>query len=168
MSDRPPFLHIVGPKNSGKTRLTEWLIRSLTDCGLKVGALKHSMHSHPVDKSGADSDRLRRAGAFPAAFWSENGLGIYYPPLASEKGWQILQNTFARCDLVLVESFASAPHPKIVLQDDEGIPTRFDNVIALISNRKIETELPVFKPDEKKRLIDFILKYFRLQTQRNH
>jgi molybdopterin-guanine dinucleotide biosynthesis protein MobB len=159
-----PILHVVGPKNSGKTVLLEWLVHSLTSRGLKVGVLKHSMHNHPVDKPRADSDRMRKAGARPAAFWSEDGLGIYFPSLSTEEGWQTLRQIFADCDLVLVESFGSASNPKIVINGRSENWRDFDNVIALVGSPSALTDLPVFgKQDEK--LLSFILDFFKLKKK---
>ena len=161
MTQNLPILHIVGAKNSGKTVLLEWLVRSLSDRGIKVGALKHSMHDHPVDKPHSDSDRLRAAGADAAAFWSDQGLGIYFPPVKTEQGWQIVKTVFADFDLVLVESFGSAPNPKIFIDDGSNGWQNFNNVIALVSQRVIQADLPVFTKNDPA-LISFILDFFKL------
>ena len=144
--------------------LLEWLVRSLTSRGFEVGVLKHSMHNHPVDKPQSDSDRLRKAGARPAAFWSEDGLGIYFPPLSTEVGWQVLRQAFAHCDLVLVESFGSALNPKIVIEDGTGKWETFENVIALVAPKTVSAEVPVFGAKDT-RLLDFIIRYFHLSLK---
>ncbi len=159
MSKSVPVLHIVGSKNSGKTRLMEWLVKNLSRRGVRVGALKHSMHTHPVDKPAADSDRFRKAGAYPAAFWSQEGLGIYFPPLNTQEGWQILQTVFSDRDLILVESFASSNQPKIALVGESDDWHNFSHVVALVASRTVTAEYPVFKMRDPK-LLDFILSHF--------
>ncbi len=161
MTENLPILHVVGPKNSGKTLLLEWLVGRLTEQGFKVGAIKHSMHDHPIDKPHSDSDRLRAAGANAAAFWSEQGLGIYFPPVSTEQGWQILKTVFADFDLILVESFGSAPNPKIFIDNDTNGWQNFDNVIALVSERPLQSHLPVFAKKDPA-LVSFILDFFKL------
>ena len=54
---------VVGWKNSGKTTLTERLIKEFSMRGLKVSMVKHTHHNVDVDRSGTDSYRHRAAGA---------------------------------------------------------------------------------------------------------
>ena len=49
------FAAICGVKNSGKTTLTEGIIRTLTARGLKTAVIKHDGHEFECDIAGTDS-----------------------------------------------------------------------------------------------------------------
>lgn len=164
MNDRLPVLHIVGAKNSGKTYLLQWLIEQLTDCGLRIGALKHSMHNHPIDKPGSDSEKLRQAGANPTAFWANEGLAVFFPHPEEEEGWEIMRKVFSGVDLLLIESFGRATGPKIVITDGTDQWENWGNIIALVSEHSLPAlagDFPVFGKNDP-RLLQFILDYFHL------
>jgi molybdopterin-guanine dinucleotide biosynthesis protein B len=54
---------VVGTKKSGKTTVTTFLIRSLTEEGYKVAAIKHIHHGFTMDTRGKDTWQFARAGA---------------------------------------------------------------------------------------------------------
>ncbi|MHB2155052.1 molybdopterin-guanine dinucleotide biosynthesis protein B [Calditrichota bacterium GD2] len=154
-------LQIVGPKNAGKTMHAEWLISRLKERGLRVGALKHSSHSHPIDRPGSDSFRLQKVGASPTVFYSANSMGVFYPSIDEKKADQLLAAAFKEVDLVIVESFNTANGPKIVLDEDGRQWKHFTQVIAVISETALPTDLPLFKKFDE-RLIDFVIEHFHL------
>ena len=158
------ILQIVGPKNAGKTRHVEWLISSLKTKGIKVGAIKHSSHNHPIDRPGSDSYRLQEAGASPTIFWSSEGLAAFYPKADEQAVSHLFPAIFKEVDLVIVESFASARAAKIVIDPDGQQWGHFNNVVAIVSKSEIKAPHPVFKPFDEK-LITFVIKYFRLTAQ---
>ena len=155
------ILQIVGPKNSGKTTHVEWLISGLKKKGIKVGALKHSVHAHPIDRPGSDSFRMQVAGASPTVFWSAGGLGVFYPEVDQEVGSKLLAKIFTEVDLVVVESFSSANGPKLVIDPEGDQWQQFENVIAIVSEKSLKTHLPVFKKLDPA-LIDLVIGYFNL------
>ncbi len=155
-------LHIVGPKKSGKTTLLEFLIRELRNKGLRIGALKHSSHQHPLDKEGSDSDRLRKAGGNPTIFSTPNGMAIFLDDTLGPNTEEILSTVYRDCDLVLVESFRDAPGPKIVVGDREEIPPQLANVIAVVNEHGVHSHYPAFQSQDSK-LIYFIIRRFNLE-----
>jgi molybdopterin-guanine dinucleotide biosynthesis protein MobB len=71
-----PAVAFVGRKNSGKTTLLVQVLARLTDCGLRVGTIKH--HSHvgfDMDIEGKDSWRHRQAGSRYTVIASPDQLG---------------------------------------------------------------------------------------------
>lgn len=105
---------ITGWKNAGKTTLTERLVAHFAGQGLRVSTVKHAHHDTEIDHPGRDSFRHRQAGAgqvivaSPARWAVMTELrGAAEPPLAD------LLAHLAPCDLVLVEGYKRAPHPKI-------------------------------------------------------
>jgi len=155
-------LHIVGPKNSGKTTLVTFLINELSVRGFRIGAYKHSSHQHPLDKVGSDSDQLRNAGARPSAFATAEGLALFLNATEQKDEQALLKFAYRNCDLVLVESFRSAAGKKIAIVNDQKEIKDLDGVIAVINEKgKIGTfRLFKFRSPE---LVDFIIQYFQLK-----
>ena len=68
---RPAVLAVSGSKNTGKTTLTEALVRELSKRGVKVAVIKHDGHDFTPDVPGTDSHRMKAAGAFGTVVYSE-------------------------------------------------------------------------------------------------
>ena len=105
---------VCGWKNTGKTTLTERLVAHMAGRGLRVAAVKHAHHDTEIDHPGRDSYRHRQAGAAqvivssPVRWALMTELrGAPEPPLAD------LLARLDPCDIVLVEGYKTAPHPKI-------------------------------------------------------
>ncbi|MFM9973689.1 MAG: molybdopterin-guanine dinucleotide biosynthesis protein B [Beijerinckiaceae bacterium] len=108
------IIGITGWSGAGKTTLILKLIPLLTAQGLRVSTLKHAHHMFDVDTPGKDSYEHRAAGATEVLIASENRFAIMHelrgrpePPL------EVLIGKLSAVDLVLVEGFKRAPHPKI-------------------------------------------------------
>ncbi len=166
-----PTIHIIGKKNSGKTTLIEKLVKNLTEKGYRVGALKHSMHDHPIDRPGSDSDRMNKAGAQPVAFWSNTGLGVFWVGVDDVAVENILKEVFKSCDLLLIESFSSGTGPKILLLDNltKEEWKQFSNVVALMvsdGEKKEIDSLPVFARDDIEGLSAFLENKLNLKVKK--
>ena len=105
---------VTGWKDSGKTTLTERLLAEMVRRGLAVSSVKHAHHDTEIDHPGRDSFRHRAAGAgqvivaSPVRWALMTELrGAPEPPL------EALLGRLDPVDLVLVEGFKRAPHPKI-------------------------------------------------------
>lgn len=105
---------VTGWKNTGKTTLTERLVTAFTAEGLRVSTVKHAHHATEVDHPGRDSHRHREAGAgqvlvaSPVRWALMTELrGAEEPPL------EALLARLDPCDLILIEGYKTAPHPKI-------------------------------------------------------
>ncbi len=116
-------LQIVGFKNSGKTTLTETLLRLASRLGSRVSVIKHHGHGGEPEAPPADTDASRLFGAGAASsIVSGGGLMLMQGRLPeSDDGCGeldaliALTQTYARPDLILIEGFKSEPYPKIVL-----------------------------------------------------
>ncbi|WP_075938333.1 molybdopterin synthase [Halosegnis longus] len=108
-------LGIVGPADSGKTRLTERLARALDG---RVATVKHLTHAPDIDTTGKDTARHRAAGA-------ETTYG-----LTDEGGWfatgetRTLDGTLAALapdyEYALVEGYSDAQLPQVELGGRTG------------------------------------------------
>ncbi len=163
MNFKQKCLHIVGSKNSGKTTLVEWLIGGLRKKGYRVGALKHSMHNHPIDREGRDSYRMQKAGAQPTVFWTKEGVGIFFGKPEESQIEEVLSFVYKDIDILIIESFSAADGPKIVIDDGSGVGKQFKNVIAIVSEHPLDCGLPVFGRRDPQ-LIRFIEDYFNLKS----
>lgn len=114
----PPRFGIVGWKNSGKTTLTAKLTRELVRRGHRVATIKRAHGAFDIDRPGTDSDTHRKAGAQEVAIVSSARWALIHENRADEPE-PPLDAMIARlspCDIVLVEGFKDAPHPKIELR----------------------------------------------------
>ena len=105
---------VTGWKNTGKTTLMERLVRELTGRGLGVSTIKHAHHATEIDHPGRDSYRHRTAGANQVIVASPVRWALMHELRgAPELPLADLLGHLAPVDLVLIEGYKSAPHPKI-------------------------------------------------------
>ncbi|WP_238368402.1 molybdopterin-guanine dinucleotide biosynthesis protein B [Mesobacterium pallidum] len=152
---------VTGWKNAGKTGLMERLVAEFTARGLTVSTVKHAHHSTDVDQPGTDSHRHRQAGAGQVLLASPNRWalmtelrGADEPPLAE------LLTQLAPCDLVLVEGYKQAPHPKVEAWRVENakppIAETNPTIRALAIKGEVTTPLPRLDLDDTAAIADFI------------
>ncbi|KUF10921.1 molybdopterin-guanine dinucleotide biosynthesis protein B [Pseudoponticoccus marisrubri] len=153
---------VTGWKNSGKTTLVERLVGEITGRGLTVSTVKHAHHATDIDQPGRDSHRHRQAGARQVLLatphrWAlmEELRGAPEPPLED------LLTRLSPVDLVLVEGYKSAAHPKIEAHraaTGRGLLAPDNPTIrAVASDAPVETALPRFDLDDIAGIADFIL-----------
>lgn len=105
---------VTGWKNTGKTGLVTRLVSHFTARGLQVSTIKHAHHSFDVDQPGRDSFRHREAGASEVIVASSERVAIMSELRdAPEPGLDELLRRLTAVDLVIVEGYKAAPHPKI-------------------------------------------------------
>lgn len=105
---------VTGWKNSGKTVLMERLVAEFTRRGISVSTVKHAHHDTEIDHPGRDSFRHREAGACEVLVSSPKRWALMHELRDSNE--PLLEDLVARLspvDLVLVEGYKRAPHPKI-------------------------------------------------------
>jgi molybdopterin-guanine dinucleotide biosynthesis protein MobB len=153
---------VTGWKNTGKTTLTERLVAHMTAQGLRIATVKHAHHDTDIDHPGRDSFRHRQAGAgqvivaSPARWALMTELrGAPEPPLAT------LLAHLDPCDLVLVEGYKTAPHPKVEAHraaSARGLLAPGNATIrAIASDTALDHPLPRFHLDDIPGIARFIL-----------
>lgn len=157
-----PVIGVVGWSKSGKTTFLEMLINAAKKRGLKVAAIKHTHHA--IDEKGKDTQRLREAGADPVILVSK-GLMVLTKKTADDFAIEKIMNDFLTdVDIVFAEGFKGLTWPKIEVYSEREEPLfkKDPNIIALVSKKRIDSQLPTFKPEEAEKVMDFIIHKFSL------
>jgi molybdopterin-guanine dinucleotide biosynthesis adapter protein len=153
----PKFMRIIGItgwSGAGKTTLILKLIPLFTAKGLKVSTLKHAHHMFDVDTPGKDSFEHRAAGATEVLIASENRFALMHElRSAPEPPLEVLLSKLTAVDLVLIEGFKRAPHPKIeIFRAANGKPPLHPgnaSIIALASDTPFpDAACPVLALDD--------------------
>ncbi len=153
---------VTGWKNSGKTGLMERLIAHFTAKGLRVSTLKHTHHGVDLERPGTDTHRHRAAGAQEVVLVSSARVAILHELRGDNE--PRLADLIARltpCDLVLVEGFKSAPHPKIeahrAATGEALLAPENETIRAVASDVSLpDIDLPVFDLDDTGAIASFI------------
>lgn len=152
---------VVGWKNSGKTGLVERLVTEFAGRGLTVSTIKHAHHAVDVDQSGTDSFRHRAAGASQVLLASSTRWALMTELRgAEEPGLEALLAQLSPVDLVLVEGFKRAGHPKIEAHRGvtrQGLLADSDPTIRAVASDSVPaTDRPVLHLDDTQAIADFI------------
>lgn len=153
----------AGWSGSGKTTLIEKLIPRFAGAGLRVSLIKHAHHTFDVDQPGKDSYRHRHAGAAEVLVTSSRRWVLMHELRgAHEPSFEDQVKRISPCDLLLVEGFKHAPIPKLeVWRKETGEPLLHPNdphIVAVASDAKIETRLPLLDLNDVDAICQFILK----------
>ena len=142
---------IEGPWGSEKTGLILGLVSWFTAQGLRPAVASFSP-ALDLGDTGKDTAKFRRAGASPVALLAP-GLCQITSAVAEEPQTALLKTLAglaADADLVLVEGLGRNPLPRVVLIDSDPSSNWRDapEVIALVSSRPVNADVPVFRPHE--------------------
>ncbi|MFN3955874.1 MAG: molybdopterin-guanine dinucleotide biosynthesis protein B [Pararhodobacter sp.] len=159
---------VTGWKNAGKTGLMERLVAEISARGLRVSTIKHAHHATEIDHPGRDSFRHREAGAHEVIVASPRRWALMHELRgAPEPPLEALLAHLAPVDLVLIEGYKRAPHPKVEAHRPEtGQPLLAhdnDTVRAVASSAGAGHPLlaglsvPVLDLDDTAAIADFIL-----------
>ncbi|MGG2063927.1 molybdopterin-guanine dinucleotide biosynthesis protein B [Bacillus sp. S14(2024)] len=163
-----PVLQIVGYQNSGKTTLTEKLVKALTNEGVRVGTIKHHGHGgYPELPLQKDSERHRQAGAIVSAVEGDGLLS-----LSAMSHWSLEEiirlYTCFEAEVIIVEGYKKEPYPKVVLlrsEEDASLLESVENVIAVITwNEALKTwyeNYEVFHITEDEEYINWFVQRMR-------
>ncbi len=159
---------VVGWKNSGKTGLVVRLVEALAARGFRVSTVKHAHHAFEVDKPGKDSHRHRQAGAKEVLLASSRRWALMHElGDESEPSLEDLMRKLAPSDIVIVEGFKSARHPKIEVRlkaaPGPDISVSDATIAAVASDCEIQdSKLPAFDIDDTGGIADFIVEHVGL------
>lgn len=163
----PPVVAVSGPSGVGKTRLLARLIPALGRRGLSVAVVKHTRHAHAFDRSGKDTEVLRRAGALAAAIEGPEEMALFGPPAG---GLQGLLRHLPPVDLVLAEGFRGEPLPRIEVHRravSRAFLCRRDlRVLAVVTDEPPPRPLPTFRPGDEEPIADLLCAHLGLARGR--
>lgn len=153
---------VTGWKNAGKTGLMERLVAEITGRGLTVSTIKHAHHATDVDHEGRDSYRHRQAGAGQVLVASPVRWALMTELRgAAEPALEDLLARMDPVDLILIEGYKSAPHPKVEAHRAQtGRPLlahENQTVRAVASDVRPDVAVPVFDLNDTAVIADFIL-----------
>lgn len=158
-----PVVSFIGHHNAGKTRLLTRLVETLSERGIRVGAVKHAPHLEAADPPGTDSQQLREAGAHRMLLLGGDSAVLTWSQPSVEELELEIQRLFSGCEIVLVEGLKHGPFPKIEVfrrtgqVPQEPLAGEID-VIAVVSDAAIA--LPdgtaTFSPSDQERIADFL------------
>lgn len=158
----PPIISVVGKSRSGKTTLIEKLIPELKRRGYRIGTVKHAFHKFEMDKKGKDSWRHKAAGAATVIVVAQDTLAMVKDE--SLNSLNDLEKYFDDLDLVITEGFKQKNKPKIEVcraaRNTEPLCRDNRDLIALVTDLKINLNVPAFGLEDIKGLADLIEKTF--------
>lgn len=158
-----PILSFVGRSNSGKTTLIERVIPELVRNGYKVATVKHAGHGFDLDTEGKDSWRHKLAGASTVIVMSKSNLAMFADVSDHMKVEEVrdryLDSTY---DLIIAEGWRSEDYPKIVVVRDQigEVPVSTDGLLGVVSNKPVETQVPLLDPDDIPAVAALIMRHF--------
>ena len=154
---------IVGWKDVGKTFFVTEIIKLLVSKGYKVGTIKHAHHDFDIDKPGTDSYKHRKSGSSEVIISSSKRWAkIIENVNKKEKNLNELLKEFNEIDVAIVEGFKKENHPKIeiISQNSKNINNDIKNVVAIVADHMIDSNIPVFKKNDVESLTQFIIDNF--------
>jgi molybdopterin-guanine dinucleotide biosynthesis protein B len=159
-------LAFSGPSGAGKTRLLARLIPALARRGVRVAAVKHTGHPHPLDRPGKDTDVLRRAGAVAAAIEGPEGMALFGPPAG---GLRALVRMLPAADLVVAEGWRREPVPRVEVHrrrvSRDFLCARDRRVVAVVTDEPAPRALPSFGPDDVEALAAWVCGWAGLRSR---
>jgi molybdopterin-guanine dinucleotide biosynthesis protein B len=154
---------MAGWSGAGKTTLLAKLIPGLIARGFRVSTVKHAHHAFDVDQPGKDSHTHRQAGATEVLVSSARRFALVHELRgAAEPTLEELLAKLSPVDLVIVEGFKRAPHPKLeIFRAGVGKPLLHPDdphIVAVASDVPLPaTKIPVVALDDTDAIIDIVL-----------
>jgi molybdopterin-guanine dinucleotide biosynthesis protein B len=154
---------LAGWSGAGKTTLLVKAIPRLVARGLRVSTLKHAHHSFDVDQPGKDSFEHRTAGATEVLVGAASRWALVHELRnEDEPNLQALLRHLSPVDLVVIEGYKRAPHPKIeVHRAAVGKPLLHPddpNIMAIAADGPLPgAKVPVIPLDDVEAVVDAML-----------
>lgn len=164
-----PIVCFVGRSNSGKTTFIERVIPELVRVGYKVATVKHAGHGFDLDTAGKDSWRHKQAGASSVVVLSKGSMAMF-ADVSDQMKVEDVRDRFldGSYDLILAEGWKNEGYPKIVIVREQvgEISISPDGLLAVVSDKPVDLNVPVFGLDDVPAVASLIMKHFPLQRSR--
>ena len=156
------IIGIVGWKNTGKTFFVSEIIKKLRSQNYRIASIKHAHHEFDIDHPNTDSYIHRISGSSQVIISSaKRWAKINELEKQKEKKLDELISELSETDIVLVEGYKNENHPKIEVINEKANKHLFQNiknVVAIISDINLDTDLKQFKKNEIDKIVNFILR----------
>jgi molybdopterin-guanine dinucleotide biosynthesis protein B len=159
------IIGLAGWSGSGKTTLLTRAIPRLVARGLTVSTLKHAHHGFDVDLPGKDSHAHRMAGATEVLVSSAVRWALLHELRAdAEAPLAALVRKLSPVDLVMIEGYKTAPHPKLeVHRRAIGKPLLAPGdpaIVAIAADVALPAaKVPVVDLDDIERIVDLLIRH---------
>lgn len=161
-----PVVSFVGRSGTGKTTFLESLLPRMVERGFRVLVIKHDVHKFEVDKPGKDSWRLTQAGAWRVLLTNAEKMALMGETDGDVPLLTLVERYGRDADLVITEGFRSSAVPKFVVRR-EAAREHLDphdpelvNVVGVVCDSLLQTELPLFPLDDPGPVLDFIVSQY--------
>lgn len=154
-----PIIAVIGKSNSGKTMLLEKLVPELASQGYRVAVVKHMGQGFELDRPKKDSWRLTKSGSEAVILSSTQQLALIKLVDHDASLAELAHLIGADYDLILAESYRQDKAPKIEVHRKElgtDLLCSPEELLALVSDEKMDVSVPQFATDDAKGLADFI------------
>ncbi|PEK99747.1 molybdopterin-guanine dinucleotide biosynthesis protein B [Bacillus sp. AFS017336] len=160
-------LQIVGYQNSGKTTLTEKLIKKAKNKGLLAATIKHHGHGGAPDLELTSKDSVRHlnSGAIVSSVEGDGVLQLRTNLINWDLKKTLELYRFFSMDIIFIEGYKRENYSKVVLIRDEGDLHLLDsltNISCVISHVVIEEsrlkEYQYFHLSDEENYIEFLMK----------
>ena len=159
-----PIVSIVGKSDSGKTYLMERLVPQLTSRGYRIATVKHDVHGFEIDREGKDSWRHKQAGAASVVLSSPEKIAVIKDLEQELTLDEIRLRWISDVDLILTEAYKRSRFHKIEASifnaEEKLLCTQEDRLIAVVSNKSLSVDVPVFSEEEVNQLADLLEEKF--------
>lgn len=151
-----PVISFIGWSGSGKTTFIEKLIPILRSRGLRLAVIKHDGHEFQMDKEGKDTWRFSQAGAEYVAIANPRHSAELINGPASFS--QLCHRAEGFADLIIAEGWTDEEAPQIeILRGHQDLRcTHPDQLIAIVTDQTVGTDLPTFGLEDVEAVADFI------------
>lgn len=114
-----------------------------------------------MDSEGKDSFRLKQSGSIIGGVFTNDGIGIVRDFNEKEDLDRIIEDVFNDMDLVLIEGYKLGKYPKIVVMKDKDLEHEVkeyekDEIIAVVGEGEVETDLNYFGKYEAKKIVEML------------
>ncbi|GMR01701.1 MAG: hypothetical protein BMS9Abin20_0020 [Acidimicrobiia bacterium] len=160
--EMPPVVSIVARSSTGKTTLLEALLPALKPTGLRVAVVKHHHYTSSFDTPGKDTFRLAEAGADLVVGVSPVQVATFSREAGSQDLDTVIEQHCAGYDLVLIEGYKRGDFPKIEVhraRRSTELLCRFDELLALVTDARWDTDVPQFALDDAESLAGFLAEW---------
>ena len=156
-----PMYSFAGYSNTGKTTFLEKLVAEFKSRGLRVGMLKHDSHGFEIDHEGKDTWRFSQAGADMVAIASDKKFAVI-----EQRGRDLESalEAFYDVDIVITEGYKFRDYPKLAVYREasgNGLAGSPEEFLAIVTDTKLDTDVPQFPLDDPKPTADFLIEHMR-------